>query len=150
MSESEGRPAPGALAEDLRLAVGAFVRATRARADTLQRTHADALGTLDRDGPRSIAQLAEEHRIRHQGMSRTVAELDRLGFITRSRNPDDARGWLIEINDAGERALGADRTARRALLEARIRDQLTDDERRALAQVPGLLRKLAPPSEQRA
>lgn len=146
MTTSGARPELGELAEDLRLAVGSFVRATRAGADTLPRTHADALGTLDRSGPQTIADLAREHRVRHQGMSRTVAELEQEALIVRIPNPDDARGWIIEISTAGMAALQADRVARRTLLEERIREQLSDDERRLLEEVPRLLRKLAPPS----
>jgi len=131
------------LGEELRRAVGQFVRATRARADQLSRTHADALGALDRNGPQTIVQLAQQHGIRHQGMSRTVAELDAAGLVIRTPTPADARGWIIAISEQGVQSLRADRVERRNRLAEQISKQLTDSDRETLRTVPALLLKLS-------
>lgn len=133
-----------ALAEELRDAVGRFVRAVRADADTLPPARATTLAHLDRHGDRTIAQLASARGVRHQGMSRTVAELEALGQVGRRPNPLDRRGWVIGLTDAGRAALERDRVARRDLVAERIASELDAEDRRLLAAVPALLRRLAP------
>jgi DNA-binding MarR family transcriptional regulator len=131
------------LADDLRQAIGRFVRVIRADADSLPPTRADALGYLSREGPRTIAELAVRRGVKHQSMSRTVAELEDLGYVSRGPNPADARGFVITLTEAGEAALDADRQARRDWLAAAIRAQLTPAERRILGAVPLLLDRLS-------
>lgn len=130
------------LAERLRTAIGVFVRATRSRADALPPARHDALAHLDRTGPCTIADLAIARGVRHQGMSRIVAELEEAGLVSRETNPRDARGWVIALTDSGRAALTTDREARRDVLAEYISDRLTDDERAVLARVPELLSKL--------
>lgn len=139
-----GSGADAELAEELRDAVGRFVRAVRAGADTLPPARATTLAHLERHGDRTIAELAAARGVRHQGMSRSVAELEALGQVRRRPNPLDGRGWVIGLTDAGRSALERDRAARRDLLADRIASQLDDEDRRLLARVPGLLRRLAP------
>jgi DNA-binding MarR family transcriptional regulator len=131
------------LADDLRQAIGRFVRVIRAGADTLPPTRADALGYLSREGPRTIAELAARRGVKHQSMSRTVAELEELAYVTREPNPADARGFVITLTAAGEAALDADRRARRDWVAAAIRTKLTPAEQQMLRAVPLLLDRLA-------
>jgi DNA-binding MarR family transcriptional regulator len=132
------------LAEDLRSAVSRFVRSTRAHADALTPGRAAALAQLELDGQRTIAQLAASRGVRHQGMSRTIAELEELGLVQRFSNPADRRGWVIELSHAGREAVRRDREARRDLLAARIAAVLDEPQRELARQVPGLLRLLTP------
>ncbi len=131
------------LAEELRAAIGRFVRATRAHADGLPPARAQAMGHLSREGPQTIACLAGRHGVRHQSMSRVVGELESLGYVTRAANPDDARGFVIALTPAGEAALEADRAARRAWVATAIETRLTPAERAILLAVPALLDRLA-------
>ncbi|BCY15248.1 MarR family winged helix-turn-helix transcriptional regulator [Actinoplanes sp. L3-i22] len=131
------------LAEQLRQAIGRLVRTTRAQADSLPRTHAETLGYLSREGPRTIAELAALRRVTHQSMSRTVGELAALGFVSRTPNPADARGFVITLAPAGGVALDTDRAARREWVAAAIANRLTPEEQRLLAAVPALLDRLA-------
>lgn len=131
------------LAEELRLAVSHLVRSTRAYADELTRAHAETLALLERHGERTIAELAAERGVRHQAMSRTVAELDQAGMVERRPSPSDARAFIIGLAERGRVALQRDRETRRDLL-ARAIAGLDDDDRRMLRSVPGLLRKLTP------
>ncbi|WP_306210149.1 MarR family winged helix-turn-helix transcriptional regulator [Actinoplanes sp. RD1] len=141
------------IAERLRQAVGRFVRTTRAHADTLPPTRAEALGVLHREGPRTIAALAARRGVRHQSMSRTVGELATLGLVRREPDPADGRASLISLTTAGAAALDADRQARREWLADAIATRLTPAERELLSAVPALLDRLADappptPSEQ--
>lgn len=131
------------IAEELRQAVGRFVRATRAHADTLPPTRADTMGYLSREGPLTIAQLAARRGVRHQSMSRAVGELEAMGFVRRAVNPGDARGFVLTLTAAGAAALDADRAARRDWVAAAIASRLTPAERLVLAAVPALLDRLA-------
>jgi DNA-binding MarR family transcriptional regulator len=130
------------LAERLRDAIGRFVRMTRDQADTLAPPHASTLGYLDRYGAMSIAQLAKLRGVRHQSMSRTVMELEDAGHVERRPNPDDARGFVIEITEAGRGLLNADRWARGRWVAAAIAAALTDAERARLEAVPEIFDRL--------
>ncbi|MFE2378888.1 MarR family winged helix-turn-helix transcriptional regulator [Streptomyces sp. NPDC059398] len=135
------------IAEELRRSIGRFVRAVRARADTVPPMQATALGTLDREGPQTIAGLAAAHGVKHQSMSRTVIELEALGLVSRSRNQRDGRSFLIAITPAGAEALDGDRRTRRRWVADTIAERLTADERRTLLAVPDLLDRLSGAAE---
>jgi DNA-binding MarR family transcriptional regulator len=132
-----------ALSESLRRSVGGFVRATRSRADVLPRSRAETLGQLAGSGPQSMAALAADRGVSHQTVSRMVGELEQLGLVTRSPNPDDARGFLIAISDQGRADLEADQRARRDRIGAAITAVLTPAEQQALARLPELLNRLS-------
>ncbi|QKG24118.1 MarR family winged helix-turn-helix transcriptional regulator [Actinomadura verrucosospora] len=130
------------LAERLRTSIGGLVRATRTRADALPPPIAQTLGLLDRDGEASIASLAQRRRVRHQSQSRTVKDLEDLGYAARRANPHDARGRVIAITPAGRAALDRDRRARRDWLAAAIATTLAPAEQALLAELPALLDRL--------
>ena len=140
MAESDAR----ALAEDLRLAISRLVRATRAQSSGLPRVHAEALAQLDAEGAQTIAQLAARRGVRHQGMSRAVGELESTGYVSRSPNPSDGRGYVISLTEAGHAALEHGRDLRRDLLARAITERLDDEQLELLKQVPELLRRITP------
>lgn len=131
------------LAEELRRSVSFFVRNTRARADVLTRSRAEALDQLDRAGPQTIRQLADHLAVRHQAMSRTVLELEEHGLVTRTQSTTDARASIIEVSAAGQRALHHDQQARRDVIGDAIATRLDADELASVRMMPALLRKLA-------
>ncbi|MEV6344422.1 MarR family transcriptional regulator [Actinoplanes sp. NPDC051851] len=135
------------LAEELRQAIGRFVRTTRAHADTLPAAQAETLGHLDRDGAQTIAELANRRGVKHQSMSRTVGELEALAFVSRAPNPADGRGFVITLTDGGAEALATDRASRRDWVADAIATRLTPDEQRLLTAVPDLLNRLSAPAE---
>lgn len=136
------------LAERLRQSIGRFVRVTRAHADTLPPTRSETLAVLLREGPQTIAQLAACRGVRHQSMSRTVAELESLGLVGRQPSPDDRRAFLMTLTEAGAAALDADRLARRRLMADVIATQLSSAEREMLNVLPTLLDRLSAAAEQ--
>ena len=132
------------IAEELRLAIARLVRRTRAEADEMPRSRAETLARLEAEGAQTIAQLAEHRAVRHQAMSRSVAELEELGLVLREPSPTDARAFLIRISDEGRRALDRGRRARRTVLASAIAEHLDDEDRALLRRVPALLAKLTP------
>ena len=75
-------------------------------------TQASVLGRLDRDGPRSIGELATIESVRPQSMSQTISELEADGLIV--RRPDERDGRRTQIALTAARAHGARQRPRRA------------------------------------
>jgi DNA-binding MarR family transcriptional regulator len=101
----------------------------------------DVLATLRRTGPPFRLRPTEFSSALMLTSSGTTKRLDRLeqaGLIAREPDPDDRRGTLITLTDAGRRLI--DRvTAAHLENERRLLSGLTDPERQRLAD---LLRKL--------
>lgn len=129
-------------ANELRRAIGESVRAIR-RSETTPDGQIETLGFLARDGAYSIAALARLRRVRHQTMSATVADLERRGLVTRSPDPDDARGVLVSITDAGSAMIAESRQRRSSLVLDAAERALTVEEQVVLARAAGVLDKLS-------
>ena len=101
----------------------------------------DVLATLRRIGPPYRLRPTEFSNTLMLTSSGTTKRLDRLeqaGLITRAPDPDDRRGTLITLTDAGRELV--DKASEAHLEnERRLVSTLTAAERRELA---GLLRKL--------
>jgi DNA-binding MarR family transcriptional regulator len=75
------------------------------------------------EGEESIAALAAALGVTQQAVSKTVAELDRLGYVRRRADPSDRRVRLVALTDRGRDAVRAAREER-AAVEAELRDRL--------------------------
>jgi DNA-binding MarR family transcriptional regulator len=131
------------LAERLRTSIGKFVRATRSHADTLPPPLATTMGLLDREGDASTASLAQRRGVRHQSQSRTVKDLETLGYIARREDPQDRRGFLVTLTEQGRAALDGDRRSRRDWVAQAIAALLSPDEQAQLGALPRLLDRLS-------
>ena len=100
------------------------------------------LGYLDRDGPRSIGELAAIESVRPQSMSQTIAELEAVGLIARRPDASDGRRTQIAISARGRKALDADRSAREGWLGQEIA-KFTVEEQKILREAVGLLYRVA-------
>ncbi|MEV5756825.1 MarR family transcriptional regulator [Streptomyces tendae] len=129
------------LAEDLRQAVGALVRAVRT-VDTMPGGAAAILGYLDRDGPQTTAELAQRRLVSHQSAAKSVKELSAAGLIVSESHPDDRRKVLLRISPAGRERLCHERTRRTASLHNAIDDTLTLAEQQQLQDALPLLTRL--------
>ncbi|MFI7601629.1 MarR family winged helix-turn-helix transcriptional regulator [Actinoplanes sp. NPDC049681] len=128
------------LAEELRTAVGDFVRRVRAY-DTMPRSQVAVLGHLARTGPLSIADLARRERVKHQSMTRTINLLNDQGLVSLGAAEDDRRRVVVTLNGTGTRRLTEERRQRSARIAAAL--QTLDGEERALiARLPAVLDKL--------
>ena len=71
----------------------------------------------------SIAALAAALEVTQQAVSKTVSELERLGYVRRRPDPRDARVRLVSLTDRGRAAVAAAREER-AAVEAELRERL--------------------------
>jgi DNA-binding MarR family transcriptional regulator len=132
---------PALLASDLRVVFGQLVRRLRAE-NTFSLSQGAVLGRLDREGLRSVSDLAAAERVRPQSMAQTVGDLEADGLVTRAPDPTDGRRALVQLTDAGREKVLADRRRRDGWLATAIRDTLTPEEQEALARAVPLLRRL--------
>lgn len=112
-------------------------------ASTVSLSVLSLLSTLHRSGPMPAARLAQAERLQPQSLSRMIAQLDRDGLIKRRPGKEDRRTLILEITEAGRRALSHDITARRAWLEGAMRKVLVPGEREMLAHAAVAMLRLA-------
>lgn len=68
------------------------------------------------EGEQPIATLAQALEVTQQAVSKTVAELERLGYVRRRPGPGDARVRLVSLTDRGRAAVEAAREERAAVV----------------------------------
>jgi DNA-binding MarR family transcriptional regulator len=130
------------LAARLRLALGYLIRRLRAE-HSFPFTQGSVLGRLDREGRKSIGDLAALERVRPQSMTQTIADLEADGLIARHADPDDGRRTLVELTERGLETLEADRRHRVGWLAGAIAEDLTPQEQKLLADALPLIERLA-------
>ncbi|MBS2534591.1 MarR family transcriptional regulator [Catenulispora sp. NF23] len=129
------------LAEDLRLAIGELVRTVRT-ADTMPPGEAAVLGYLDRDGPLTTADVAQQRGVSHQSTAKAVKELLAQNLVHAEAHPSDGRKLLLHLTPAGKDRLAEERLRRADSLGAAISDALSSDERQTLEAALPLLSRL--------
>jgi DNA-binding MarR family transcriptional regulator len=67
------------------------------------------------EGPRGIGALAERLGVSQQAASKSVADLERRGYVARVADPADGRARLVSLTRRGEAAIAAGRRHRAAL-----------------------------------
>jgi DNA-binding MarR family transcriptional regulator len=130
------------LASELRLVLGHLMRRLRAE-HRFSISQGAVLGRLDREGTKSIGDLAIAERVRPQSMTQTISDLEGEGLIARRADPADGRRILVELTAQGLRTLEEDRRQREGWLARAIAEDLSAPEQRVLAQAIALLRRLA-------
>ncbi len=130
------------LASELRIVLGQLMRRLRAE-HRFSLSQGAVLGRLDREGTRSIGDLALAERVRPQSMAQTVADLESCALIARRTDPEDGRRTLVELTDEGRETLQADRRQREGWLARAIADDLSPAEQELLVRAIGLLQRLS-------
>jgi DNA-binding MarR family transcriptional regulator len=130
------------VASELRMVIGHLVRRLRAE-HRFSLSQGAVLGRLDREGTKSIGDLAVAERVRPQSMTQTVADLEAEGLIARHADPSDGRRILVELTDKGLDTLEAERRQREGWLARAIDEDLSEDDRRVLAKALAVLRRLS-------
>jgi DNA-binding MarR family transcriptional regulator len=96
---------------------------------------------LQLDGPphrKSVGQLGKWADLSSGAMTNRIDRLEEAGFVKRGPDPDDRRGVLVELTDAGRRAWEESVSAQ-AAKESLVTAALTFDEKK---QLNALLRRL--------
>jgi DNA-binding MarR family transcriptional regulator len=129
------------LASELRIVLGQLMRRLRVE-HRFSLSQGAVLGRLDREGTRSIGDLALAERVRPQSMTQTISDLEGEGLIARRADPADGRRILVELTEQGRETLAADRRQREGWLARAIDEDLSAQEQRVLIQALPLLRRL--------
>ncbi|MEV4561709.1 helix-turn-helix domain-containing protein [Kitasatospora sp. NPDC049285] len=129
------------LAEDLRQTIGQLVRTVRT-ADTMPPGEAAVLGYLDRNGPLTTADIAQQRGVSHQSAAKAVKELLSQGLVHAEAHPSDGRKLLLNLTPTGSHRLAEERRRRAAWLGTAINDALNPEERDTLAAALPLLSRL--------
>jgi DNA-binding MarR family transcriptional regulator len=90
------------------------------------------------DGPQTIGALADQLGVTQQAASKSVADLERRGYVTRRADPDDARARQVALTARGEAAIEGGRRHRAAIAEelaARLGPRRVEGARRLLSDV---------------
>jgi DNA-binding MarR family transcriptional regulator len=130
------------LASELRMVLGHLIRRLRAE-HRFSLSQGAVLGRLDREGTKSIGDLAIAERVRPQSMTQTISDLEAEGLIARHADPDDGRRILVELTARGSQTLAADRRQREGWLARAIAEDLSAQEQKVLIQAVSLLQRLA-------
>jgi DNA-binding MarR family transcriptional regulator len=130
------------LASELRLVLGHLMRRLRVE-HRFSLSQGAVLGRLDREGTRSIGDLASAERVRPQSMAQTIADLEAEGLIARHPDPADGRRTLVALTEQGRETLEADRRQREGWLARAIAEDLSPAEQELLARATSLLQRLS-------
>lgn len=129
------------LASELRVVLGQLIRRLRAE-HRFPISQGTVLGRLDREGPRSVSDLAAAERVRPQSMAQTVSDLEATGMVERNPDPGDRRRALVSLTPGGLETLEADRRNREGWLVRAI-EELPPADRETVERAIVLLCRLA-------
>ena len=111
--------------------------------DELTPMRLTALGILRRDGPMVARVLATRLGILPQSLTRIIADLEAAGLLTRSRDPDDGRGHMLNLTPKAVSLMRQEGVRRDAALSEAMQRTLTPIEIGLLSLAAKTLSKLA-------
>jgi DNA-binding MarR family transcriptional regulator len=143
---------PGSLASQLGDAIGRLN--TRLRRDVVDAgvslARARTLGTLEREGPRRLTDLAVVEEVAQPTMSALVAALEANGLVSRRGDSADGRTVVVSITDKGRRCLGRIRDRRSSSLQQSLANLSSEDRAAIAAAIPALAHLLEKMDERQA
>jgi DNA-binding MarR family transcriptional regulator len=104
-------------------------------------TSVATLSTLVRTGPRRVTELAASEGVAQPSMTALVSALERDGLVERRADPRDKRAALVTVTDAGRDLVARRRRVGAGLVTSTL-DELSEDERSALADAVDALRRV--------
>jgi DNA-binding MarR family transcriptional regulator len=133
---------PDVVAAELRPVLLRLARELRKETEQLGVTARQAtfLWLVKRSPGLSLAELAAEEGISPPAMSGHVDRLERAGFLTRERSPDDRRRVGLRLTDDGERLMRRIRARRTTWLADRLRTLDEPALESVEAAIPALMR----------
>jgi DNA-binding MarR family transcriptional regulator len=130
------------VADRLGMAITRLARLLRQQAvDDLTPTMRAAVGTIAREGPLTLGELAASEQVAPPTVTKVVAKLEDRGLVEREGDPTDRRVARVVLSDLGQRWLEADRRRRHAWLADRI-DKLDPAERERLVRAVDAIESL--------
>ena len=132
------------LASRLRLAVVRLNRKLRAQRTNsmVTLTQLAALSTVYKCGPLTPGELAAKEGVQPPSMTRVIAALEEMGFVTRQPHPTDGRQAIVALSEAGRVFHDAQVMAKEAWLDRRLAE-LTDEERELLDKAAEIIDRMA-------
>jgi DNA-binding MarR family transcriptional regulator len=132
------------LAGRVRLAVVRLGRRLRAQrtSSSVTLTQFSALTSLKKCGPMTPGELAAKEVVQPPSMTRVIAALEEIGYVSRRPHPTDGRQSIVELTGDGLAYVLADISAREAWLDKRLAE-LTEAERHTLAEAVEIIDRMA-------
>lgn len=137
-------PDTAALAHDLRIACMRVARRVRFDADNMLAPHLFSVLARLAEEPLTVGELAAIERVSAPSMSRTVAQLDEQGLVTRSSDEHDGRLVRLSLTDEGADLVTSERARRDAWMTERL-EGLAADERDLLRRATEILESVVGP-----
>lgn len=130
------------LADRLGVAATRLARLLRQQDEgALSPTMRATLGTIGREGPLTLGDLATIEQVAPPTITKVVGKLEDAGFVARTVDGDDRRVVRVAVTAEGRRWLDDVRRRRRHWLTDRVR-KLDDDEVARLAAAVDVLERL--------
>jgi DNA-binding MarR family transcriptional regulator len=131
------------LPSQLRFGVNRLARVLRHHSNgDLSSSLVSVLATLDREGPKTLGELAAAERLTPPTITRIVAQLEERGLLERTTDVNDRRISHVAVTPQGSLLLVENRSRRNAYLAERIA-QLTPEQQDVLRAAAPLLEQLA-------
>ena len=118
------------------------LRNERDASDDLTANQLGVLGTLWRNGPMTVGDLAAAEKVQPPSMTRIVVALVDKRLINRDPHPTDKRVSVVSLNDAGVAVIMESRRRKEAWLTHRLKE-LTPAERQILRDAAPILERLS-------
>ena len=136
-----------ATASELRVVLGKLKRRLRQEIGShgLSWSQVSVLGHLERDGSKSVTELAELEGVRQQSMGATVAALETAGLLKGEPHPTDGRRTVLSLTPKARAWIKSSRAARADWLFHTIQTRLSPAEQKKLAGAVELLQRLVEP-----
>ncbi|OYO09642.1 MarR family transcriptional regulator [Enemella evansiae] len=128
------------LAHELRVACMRIARRARQESGGLAPHLFAALAPLEVE-PRTATWLAAREQVSNASMSRTVKDLESLGFLRRSEHPTDGRQRVLTMTPAGRAAIAESRRRRTSWMNRQLED-CTAEELEVLTAATAILTRM--------
>jgi DNA-binding MarR family transcriptional regulator len=103
-----------------------------------------ALAMVAKRGPLRLSDLAQLESVSAPTITRTVAELEARGYVTRRADPEDGRAVLVEITQSGQTAVLDARATRTELVSGLLAELEPTDVATIMSALPALERLIDP------
>jgi DNA-binding MarR family transcriptional regulator len=136
------KSAAPALPARMRLIITRLARRLRQHAETAASpTQLAALGTIERDGPITLGELAAVERVQPPTITAAVGRLEEQQLVRRRTDSRDRRVARVEITAHGRRLLAESRSRKTAYLAQQLA-ALDPDERATLERAATILERV--------